>query len=182
MNNYQLSSTEELIANLIAALRYYANGHHLILADPGSWDTVSGEPQNFLCDEAGTATVEDGALAKLALRGSIIDWKAGDEEGTEPGAIDHEVPIADMLAGSSAGRESLVGWYLQDKHGNRVMWCEFQFHFPQTQWRHIKQPDGFKQRLADTVAPEDAPHSWVPCYSHMPPKAPESGSDAPGLP
>lgn len=52
---------------LAEALRFYADGNHLLLGDPGAWDTVSGEPQNWLCDEAGTATIEDGTVAKQAL-------------------------------------------------------------------------------------------------------------------
>ncbi|MDG3721567.1 hypothetical protein L5B98_05785 [Pseudomonas aeruginosa] len=49
------------------ALEFYANGNHLLLADPDAWDTCSGEPINFLHDEAGTASVEDGSIAKQAL-------------------------------------------------------------------------------------------------------------------
>lgn len=54
---------------VLDALRFYANGHHFNLADRNAWDTVSGEPQNFWCDEAGTATVEDGSIAKAVLQG-----------------------------------------------------------------------------------------------------------------
>jgi len=53
--------------NLIEALKFYANGDHLLLADPDAWDTCSGEPINFLHDDAGTASVEDGSIAKAAL-------------------------------------------------------------------------------------------------------------------
>jgi len=48
------------------ALKFYAEGDHFNF-DSDAWDTVSGEPQNFWCDEAGTATVEDGTIAKLAI-------------------------------------------------------------------------------------------------------------------
>ncbi|MGK9045871.1 hypothetical protein KXR63_00730 [Stutzerimonas chloritidismutans] len=54
-------------SGLIKALEYYANGDHLLLADPDAWDTCSGEPQNFLHDDAGTASVEDGSIARVAL-------------------------------------------------------------------------------------------------------------------
>lgn len=54
-------------SGLVAALEYYASGDHLLLADPDEWDTCSGEPANFLHDEAGTASVEDGSIAKVAL-------------------------------------------------------------------------------------------------------------------
>lgn len=54
------------IERLRAALKFYAEGDHFNF-DGDAWDTVSGEPQNFWCDEAGTATVEDGTIAKLML-------------------------------------------------------------------------------------------------------------------
>jgi len=54
-------------SGLVEALVYYANGDHMLLADPDAWDTCSGEPLNFLHDEAGTASVEDGTIAKAAL-------------------------------------------------------------------------------------------------------------------
>lgn len=49
-------------------LKFYADGDHLLLADADAWDTCSGEPVNFLHDEAGTASVEDGSIAKAALK------------------------------------------------------------------------------------------------------------------
>lgn len=49
------------------ALRFYAQREHFALSDANAWDTVSGEPQNYWCDDAGTATVEDGTIARAAL-------------------------------------------------------------------------------------------------------------------
>lgn len=49
------------------ALRFYARKAHFSLSDADAWDTVSGEPQNYWCDDAGTATVEDGTVARAAL-------------------------------------------------------------------------------------------------------------------
>lgn len=49
------------------ALTFYAAGNHFIQHDSSAWDTVSGEPPNFYEDEANTATVEDGSIAKLAI-------------------------------------------------------------------------------------------------------------------
>lgn len=57
--------------DLIAALTFYAERGHFGISDEDAWDTVSGEPQNYWCDEAGTATVEDGTLAKLTLAGEM---------------------------------------------------------------------------------------------------------------
>lgn len=54
------------------ALQFYADGLHFTMHDKDAWDTVSGEPPNFWCDEAGTATVEDGSVAGLALRGHLL--------------------------------------------------------------------------------------------------------------
>lgn len=55
------------------ALQFYADGNHFnISGDPSAWDTTSGEPNNFWCDEAGTATMEDGTVAKMALRGMSL--------------------------------------------------------------------------------------------------------------
>lgn len=56
---------------LRAALKFYADGDHFNLSDDAAWDTVSGEPQNWLCDEAGTATIEDGSIAKMTLSGEL---------------------------------------------------------------------------------------------------------------
>lgn len=67
--------------NLIEALKFYANGDHLLLADPDAWDTCSGEPINFLHDDAGTASVEDGSIAKAALDSlNSSPVSAGDRE------------------------------------------------------------------------------------------------------
>jgi hypothetical protein len=54
------------------ALQFYANGEHFVIIEHTAWDTVSGEPSNFYEDDAGTATVEDGSLAKMALAGTPI--------------------------------------------------------------------------------------------------------------
>lgn len=52
---------------LVEALKFYADGDHLMFSDKDAWDTVTGEPPNLLCDEAGTATVEDGSIARHAI-------------------------------------------------------------------------------------------------------------------
>lgn len=55
------------------ALRFYGHRHHLTLSSPLAWDTISGEPLNYLCDEAGTATIEDGTVARMALLGKRLE-------------------------------------------------------------------------------------------------------------
>lgn len=77
---------------VLDALRFYANGSHFCLADETAWDTVSGEPQNFWCDEAGTATVEDGSIAKAVLQGVAFT------DGDNAAAVDGEVYTAQVIA------------------------------------------------------------------------------------
>ncbi|WP_255519691.1 hypothetical protein [Cupriavidus sp. IK-TO18] len=81
---------------VLEALRFYASGGHFALADDTAWDTVSGEPQNFWCDEAGTATVEDGSIAKAVLQGKAFAF-----EEPEP-AIEGEVFTAAPAAMSTS--------------------------------------------------------------------------------
>ena len=49
----------------------YARARVSMLGAAEDMDTVSGEPQNWWCDEAGTATVEDGSIAAMVLRGEL---------------------------------------------------------------------------------------------------------------
>lgn len=58
-------------ADLLAAVQFYADREHVIWTEESAWDTVSGEPQNWWCDEAGTAMIEDGTLAKMTLEGRM---------------------------------------------------------------------------------------------------------------
>lgn len=70
-------------ANLRAALKWYADGEHFTKAQPDAWDTVSGEPQNWWCDEAGTAMIEDGTLAGMVLAGKLTGAQLGALEDGE---------------------------------------------------------------------------------------------------
>ena len=70
--NKPLNALRQLVAErdaLAKALTFYATQEHFILSDDNMWDTVSGEPPNWWCDGAGTATVEDGSIARLVLAG-----------------------------------------------------------------------------------------------------------------
>lgn len=62
-----IDALEKQRDELRAALEFYADGHHFILHDANAWETVSGEPPNFQEDEANTATVEDGSVARAAI-------------------------------------------------------------------------------------------------------------------
>jgi hypothetical protein len=65
-----VTACQARIANLEDALRYYAQGQHFSVIDSSAWDTCSGEPTNFQFDDAGTAMVEDGSIAKMVLAGA----------------------------------------------------------------------------------------------------------------
>ncbi|TXH42227.1 MAG: hypothetical protein E6Q97_36125 [Desulfurellales bacterium] len=79
-----LREAADEIESLRAALKWYADGEHFTKADPDAWDTVSGEPQNWWCDEAGTAMVEDGSLAGMVLAGKLTGTQLGAlEDGEE---------------------------------------------------------------------------------------------------
>jgi hypothetical protein len=49
------------------ALQFYAEGRHLVKPDSRAGDAASAVSNNFQLGEAGTAAVEDGSTAKLAL-------------------------------------------------------------------------------------------------------------------
>jgi hypothetical protein len=73
------------IEDLTAGLQFYAKRFHFDMSDDSAWDTVSGEPQNFWCDEAGTATVEDGSVARAVLAGGLTaaQLSSDDEDSVE---------------------------------------------------------------------------------------------------
>lgn len=76
------------------ALRFYADREHFHMHDPDAWDTVSGEPQNFYEDEANTATVEDGSVAKQALED--IAYVEAYASAATPAASSESVDTAEM--------------------------------------------------------------------------------------
>ena len=88
------------IENLRKALKFYGDGGHFIKADDTAWDTVSGEPQNYWCDEAGTATVEDGHIARLALSGHLVRFE---DDAAQP-AAQQGAAYAVLPTSSYAGR------------------------------------------------------------------------------
>jgi multidrug efflux pump subunit AcrA (membrane-fusion protein) len=61
---------------LRVALRFYARGQHYNLDDSEDFDSVSGEPRNWLCSglDDSTTMIEDGEVARFALRGEPINW------------------------------------------------------------------------------------------------------------
>jgi len=75
-------SPEQRIAALERTLKFYADGLHFSKGNEGDWDTVSGEPQNFWCDEHGN-TIEDGSIARAALEGRYVIDEDDDEKQPE---------------------------------------------------------------------------------------------------
>lgn len=93
--NYQFAEENQ---RLREALRYYASKAHFMLSEPEAWDTVSGEPANFWCDEAGTATVEDGSVAAFALRGEPLPGEPSPVCHGEPESFTELLAQRDELA------------------------------------------------------------------------------------
>ncbi|CAJ9928245.1 gp38 [Burkholderia pseudomallei] len=92
--------------SVINALRFYANGHHFnIDEDHQQFDTVSGEPQNWLCSERDDdcTMIEDGSIAKAALCGGVL----GFEESEKP--IEGEVFTAAQQPAQADARVGLTG-------------------------------------------------------------------------
>lgn len=102
----RIKQLEAQLAFARESLRYYAEGHHFIQHDPTAWDTVTGEPQNFQEDDACTATVEDGSMAKLALEKLAVSSPLQEEAGK----------LAPILRGmcEGGGEEDGVDIYADD--------------------------------------------------------------------
>lgn len=66
----RLAEAERDAERLKRGLKFYAEGDHF--QNDGAFDTVSGEPQNFWCDQEGSM-VEDGTVAKKFLEGWDVD-------------------------------------------------------------------------------------------------------------
>lgn len=75
--NLCLAQENELLRQ---ALRFYAHGQHFDV-DHAHWDSVSGEPENWLERTDSADCLEDGGIARRALSGETIDW---DEDGPPP--------------------------------------------------------------------------------------------------
>lgn len=79
---------------LRTALRFYANGDHYHLDASEEFDTVSGEPQSWLCSgvEDSETMVENGEVARYTLMGQVIGWEDAEEDHT-PQPIEGEAPF-----------------------------------------------------------------------------------------
>lgn len=71
-----LARAEADAASLRVGLRFYGRAQHYVLDDSEEFDTVSGEPQNWLFSgrEDSATMVEDGSIARRVLRGEVVDW------------------------------------------------------------------------------------------------------------
>lgn len=100
----QAAGWRQEIARLRTALRFYARGHHYHLDEREEFDTVSGEPQNWLCSglEESATMVEDGRVALFALQGIDSNWRDGDDDNT-PLPVEGEVSCAPLPEPSKEG-------------------------------------------------------------------------------
>lgn len=123
--NRQLQAEQPTqIKDLRKALQFYADGHHFIKSDGDAWDTVSGEPQNYWCDEAGTATVEDGSIAKLALAGHPIKFEDEDTPAHQ-GVAYAELPDGTYFAKVEQHNTGKVWVYIKREPGYPGGWNYF---------------------------------------------------------
>lgn len=99
---FALIAALDEIAQLRVALRFYAGAKHYDLDDNEEFDTVSGEPQNWLCSglEGSATMIENGQVARCALLGEPITWVDGDDDCT-PQPIEGEQSCA-TIAGPQA--------------------------------------------------------------------------------
>ncbi len=67
----QAAGLRQEIARLRTALRFYARGEHYTLDEREEFDTVSGEPQNWLCSglEESATMVENGTCCPVCVAG-----------------------------------------------------------------------------------------------------------------
>lgn len=89
------------LAQLRAALKFYADRDHYSTEDGSSWDSCSGEPANILWHESEPWFIEDGSIARAALtisaeRGSH-DCATCNGEGAVGNILD-TVPCPDCAA------------------------------------------------------------------------------------
>ena len=81
---HALKAAQDENARLRTALRFYARGEHYHLDESDEFDTVSGEPENWLFSgrEDSATMVENGRVAKFALQGVAVNWIDGGEDHT----------------------------------------------------------------------------------------------------
>ena len=91
---------------LRVALRFYATGEHFHIDPDEDWDSVSGEPENWLCSdrENSTTMLENGTVARMVLQGKAIDWTADGEDCT-PSIVPNEAPVVAAMAADKAQGE-----------------------------------------------------------------------------
>jgi hypothetical protein len=158
----------ELPQSVLDALRFYAHGHHYnIDSDHQQFDTVSGEPQNWLFSERDDdcTMIEDGSIARAALCGG----GQGFEEPTTP--VEGEIFRAALARASEAAAGEPI--YQARQHSDEEQrWddvqeatylaCVAEPRFYETRIVYAApQPAIPMQKLADSQRPLDPEFSRV---------------------
>lgn len=98
------------LAQLRAALKFYADRDHYSTEDGSSWDSCSGEPANILWHESEPWFIEDGSIARAALAISaergLPDCATCNGEGAVGNILD-TVPCPDCAAAPPAEPDDL---------------------------------------------------------------------------
>lgn len=101
------------------ALQFYADKCHFTVSEESAWDTVSGEPANFWCDEEGTATVEDGTVAAMALAGTPLRDEEEDAAAPVTSQAEPHVDSTSELHVGDSSFESWMGCHEPDRRDGR---------------------------------------------------------------
>lgn len=67
VNHLETNKIQQRLSLAKEAINFYAKGEHYHF-ESGNWDTVSGEPNNILWHDEEPDFVEDGSVAKAALK------------------------------------------------------------------------------------------------------------------
>lgn len=141
------------------ALRFYANGEHFNTDDDEEFDTVSGEPANWLYSgrEDSTTSIEDGSIAKLTLQGKVVNWIAEGEDST-PKPINGEDACHVARGERVQGGEPVAWHYVCKKPGTTMEFASIHpddaAHWPLSQWTSVeKRPLVYPSAPAQPAAP-----------------------------
>jgi len=123
-----------------SALKFYADRCHFMLSNEDAWDTVSGEPGNFWCDEEGTATVEDGTVAARALAGDPLPDEDEDTAPTPTASIAKCDPTQTECARCKNVIANCDGVFAAPKaEGEAVEWQRRPNDVPNLPWERVSK-------------------------------------------
>lgn len=137
---------------ILQALRFYARQEHYHVDDStepvNEFDTVSGEPANWLhsMNDGDVTMIEDGSVARMALRGQVLNWIDGGEDETP-------APIEGEATKPAAPHAELSDYYVHTNCGGATFFKTAEFFASQG---GLTQDWGKAWRLVQASSIEDA--------------------------